>query len=939
VKIGLSAMYELEKAPEPPWAAIGAMLIGVAQIVAGAVLLAALSATGVGAVVGAMFARALISEGCSDITIGVAGLITGNFKWSDYKQQKLESLTMTAAFAGFGAAGKSLSLLNRARKAKNLHTQAKQLMSAAKAAKKVAVTAKEGNAAKVLFKQAKQLKSQGNELFKKGRSRVIHKGTDVRGMTSQLDKARHIAKYTAKKIGSAAVTAASHQLINQMMQSLMDKLVKNIMDNANTQIKNDISSSSPDLEKLFGQFFHIKDSDRALQYFFENEKGRSLITSLIQNENPCLSTWDDVSSGFSTLADMHAHSGGSKNTVDLLGSLATIADNLTKGVEFLVSCNQISRETLTKLNGLLSHQPSVKVDNPVNSEQEKKKKDFILNAINQYQAFVTAEVLCAFEHHIIRPMLKKACTKSVKNFINTAHTQIDSMRAETRLKLIAQGEKKMGHQEVSHLLNKEAEYSKLLGTYGMAILQKGGEEHYVAHRDYMQVAGISKKSDQLGLFIEQEHAIPCIQVNGKWEAISLRTTLKNACIPQSLFFAHEFCKAKQQKFSDEEAKQRAIQSACDPVKLANYRSRLVESLQNDNGYRAAYTNRDFRRYREVAKAGAKKDLKAPALHGTNHDTSYIVKMQRKDPNVSELHLETRIKNPAVTPEALLRRTWKHLGTTLVLMPLFKQQNFKEIMQEIKNDGAQLNKRAQKARSTLLNKLAYFKDNMFGNQVISMREAEQVKKLLSEYDERKNTSLGQDVDAALVRAKAILSRGGDNNSSQNHIVSDLSFRSIICEGVHDVLTNAEKENGTLHLLNSSLKTFIDSMYESIGPNHGMLPQMQDMQTKEDNAKSNALNLLSKVSTATKHYTKAQTEEAKSSVMQAAEELARHLASTASKNIIEGNASANSGIQEDFDGSTSGANRDRVLHVNQVFIRFLSELKILHIDNLYPLHIAG
>jgi hypothetical protein len=76
-----------------------------------------------------------------------------------------------------------------------------------------------------------------------------------------------------------------------------------------------------------------------------------------------------------------------------------------------------------------------------------------------------------------------------------------------------------------------------------------------------------------------------------------------------LYFADEFSKAKLKGLSDKDAEQKAKQSACDSLKLANFRSSLGKFLRNDDEYRIAFTNRDFRRYRDVAKAGAKKDVK------------------------------------------------------------------------------------------------------------------------------------------------------------------------------------------------------------------------------------------------------------------------------------------------------------------------------------------
>ena len=107
-EMGLKFLFDVKEAPKGPWAAIFAMIIGAAQLIAGAVICAALSATGVGAGAAMFIGRFLINEGINDISMGVSGLISGNFSWNDYLKGKLESVGTTLAFAGLGKLAKGV---------------------------------------------------------------------------------------------------------------------------------------------------------------------------------------------------------------------------------------------------------------------------------------------------------------------------------------------------------------------------------------------------------------------------------------------------------------------------------------------------------------------------------------------------------------------------------------------------------------------------------------------------------------------------------------------------------------------------------------------------------------------------------------------------------------------------------------------------------------
>jgi DNA-binding transcriptional ArsR family regulator len=357
-------------------------------------------------------------------------------------------------------------------------------------------------------------------------------------MSKKIDKIRFVARDISKEIGSAALTAAGHELINQEMQSLMERLVKNMMDGAKGQIAKDSFSDSKELKDLFAKLYATKNNQKVLTQFFEEQKGQSLITSLIQNENPCLSTWDSLNSGFGDLADMHSHSGGSKNKVELFEKLAKVSKHMINGIKFISSCKHVSENTKNRLHSLVKYRTSLneELSEVANEkEQEDEKNAFIDLAINQYNEFVRAEVLCALEYHIIRPMLKEKCMQAVKGIVSQAYEKTESIRCQIRLNQLEQGAKKMGHQELSHLLKKDSKYAKSLNEYGIVILKQEGDGHYLEHSDYQISAGGSNKDRLVGLLIKDQHAMPCIKMNGKWEPVDLDSTL-NKRLAQSRFF-------------------------------------------------------------------------------------------------------------------------------------------------------------------------------------------------------------------------------------------------------------------------------------------------------------------------------------------------------------------------------------------------------------------
>ncbi len=99
----LFTVVEIE--PTPWWSILGIALLGIAQIVAGAAMMAFTGGTvGIG----------WISEGISDMILAVKSAITGTFSWVAYGIQKAVSLAIALISSGFGAIIKTMKEVGKA---------------------------------------------------------------------------------------------------------------------------------------------------------------------------------------------------------------------------------------------------------------------------------------------------------------------------------------------------------------------------------------------------------------------------------------------------------------------------------------------------------------------------------------------------------------------------------------------------------------------------------------------------------------------------------------------------------------------------------------------------------------------------------------------------------------------------------------------------------
>lgn len=673
--LGFSHVFTFEKLPEPHWAALGVILLGATQILAGVLIMAALSATGVGAIVGVMIARTLISEGCSDIIMGVTGLMTGNFTWKSYGEQKTESLIISGVFLGLGALGKSLSILNQARKARKYHSQAKQMMVAAK-------SAKNASEAKAILKIAKKARSKGNQSFLKARqakTRYVHQATNIQGMKSFKDKLRHLTKYTAKKIGSSALSVMSNELVNQSMTLMMETMVKNILADFRAILHTnygEMMNENTSLNLLLGRMYEIlpdQERNQAVDKLFKKMSGLSKDdTQLFETKNTFLSVIENSSSVFSDLADMHMHSGGSKNKIDMLKMMSIVVSQVINGLKFFKSCDYIFKTTEIQIQQFVESK-EIKKAKHTNQElsEQSDKENFVLRVSEQYHEFLIQETLMSFEKNIIRPILQQKVNQFVRNKIGQAKATVNEYRMQRRLDALSTSTKKMGHLEVSSLLNQRSNFIKELNGHEVTVLKQTESGLITENINYMKRIDATNKKNDVGILIKDGHATPCLQVDGVWKSIDLPESIKNACIPQTLCFAYYYAKNKSNNISHYQAAENAKQHASDPSKLQKFKDKIISSFRDDCAYRSGFLNRDFKRYRDIAKAGAKPKRKHLDIHeNSTHTEDSIVAgnsnpstYKRKAPNTSGVHLFAQ-KNAWNTLEAFrLRDNILHFSNT------------------------------------------------------------------------------------------------------------------------------------------------------------------------------------------------------------------------------------------------------------------------------------
>ncbi len=92
--LGLEIVYTVEEIPQFCWEGLVIFLLGLAQIVAGALLVAFTAGAA------SQFGLALIGEGISDCIDGIEGMITGEFSWAEWAITKATGIALSLATGG-----------------------------------------------------------------------------------------------------------------------------------------------------------------------------------------------------------------------------------------------------------------------------------------------------------------------------------------------------------------------------------------------------------------------------------------------------------------------------------------------------------------------------------------------------------------------------------------------------------------------------------------------------------------------------------------------------------------------------------------------------------------------------------------------------------------------------------------------------------------------
>ncbi len=92
--LGLEIVYSIEEIPRFCWEGLVVFLLGVAQIVAGALLVAFTAGAA------SQFGMALIGEGISDCIDGIEGMVTGEFSWTEWAITKATGIALSLVTGG-----------------------------------------------------------------------------------------------------------------------------------------------------------------------------------------------------------------------------------------------------------------------------------------------------------------------------------------------------------------------------------------------------------------------------------------------------------------------------------------------------------------------------------------------------------------------------------------------------------------------------------------------------------------------------------------------------------------------------------------------------------------------------------------------------------------------------------------------------------------------
>ncbi len=87
--LGLEIVYTVEEIPEFCWEGLIVFLLGIAQILAGALLVAFTAGAA------SQFGMFLIGEGISDCIDGIEGMITGQFSWAEWAITKAAGIALS----------------------------------------------------------------------------------------------------------------------------------------------------------------------------------------------------------------------------------------------------------------------------------------------------------------------------------------------------------------------------------------------------------------------------------------------------------------------------------------------------------------------------------------------------------------------------------------------------------------------------------------------------------------------------------------------------------------------------------------------------------------------------------------------------------------------------------------------------------------------------
>lgn len=268
-RLGYNGCIDIEKYTPPRfmWEALVVGLIGIAQIVAGAICIA----TGVGATVG----MGLIGEGVGDILFAIEAGITGEFSWEAYGIQKAISMAVSLATAAASAIARFAGRLVKTGLAVAKASKVGQKVGAALVKVKNVMT----TATKPLRHGARTIKDKVSKL------RGIKVGQESFVKKTVLQQAEKSTVTILKVVGKELVEQSSIRLLSFTVESAA---VKPSMEELRKLIKAEI------LEKLGGEIVFINNLHRVMgyvTYFRSAEYEEELYQCFTRNFQDSASGW------------------------------------------------------------------------------------------------------------------------------------------------------------------------------------------------------------------------------------------------------------------------------------------------------------------------------------------------------------------------------------------------------------------------------------------------------------------------------------------------------------------------------------------------------------------------------------------------------------------------------------------------------------------------